>query len=156
MRRCSSSGVSSSGVAPPMPALLTSTSTAPCSDTVSKARLTDAVDVTSSSITSIGRAASAAAVRRGPALPRCRMEAHILAITQAICDHRRRLGITGPLFVGKDTHAVSGPAEHTALEVLAANGVETVLQRDDGVTPTPAISRAILVHNRARRDHLAD
>ena len=83
-------------------------------------------------------------------------EAHILAITQAICDYRRRQGIDGPLFMGKDTHAVSGPAQRTALEVLAANGVETVLQRDDGVTPTPVISRAILVHNRSRRDHLAD
>ena len=65
-------------------------------------------------------------------------------------------GIDGPLFMGKDTHALSGPAQRTALEVLAANGVETVIQRDDGVTPTPVISRAILVHNRGRHEHLAD
>ena len=83
-------------------------------------------------------------------------EAHILAITQAICDFRRDRGIDGPLFLGKDTHALSGPSQRTALEVLAAEGVETVLQRDDGFTPTPVISRAILVHNRGRSDHLAD
>ena len=83
-------------------------------------------------------------------------EMHIAAIAQAICDQRKRNGIDGPLYMGKDTHAVSGPAERTALEVLAANGVETVIQRDDGVTPTPVISRAILVHNRGRRDRLAD
>src|SRR4051812_17436375 len=83
-------------------------------------------------------------------------EAHILAISQAICDYRRDRGIDGPLFLGKDTHALSRPAERTALEVLAANGVETVIERDDGVTPTPVISRAILVHNRGRREHIAD
>jgi phosphoglucomutase len=83
-------------------------------------------------------------------------EAHILAITQAICDYRRNAGITGPLFMGKDTHALSRAAERAALEVLAANGVETFLQRDDGFTPTPVISRAILVHNRGRTDGLAD
>ena len=83
-------------------------------------------------------------------------EAHILAITQAICDYRRSQGTDGPLYMGKDTHALSGPAQRTALEVLAANSVETVIQRDDGVTPTPVISRAILVHNRGRKDQLAD
>jgi phosphoglucomutase len=83
-------------------------------------------------------------------------EAHILAITQAICDYRREQGIDGPLYLGKDTHALSGPAERTAVEVLAANGVTAIIQRDDGVTPTPVISWAILVHNRGRRDHLAD
>ena len=83
-------------------------------------------------------------------------EAHILAITQAICDYRRKQGTDGPLYIGKDTHAVSGPAQRTALEVLAANSVETVIQRDDGVTPTPVISRAILVYNRGRKEHLAD
>ena len=82
--------------------------------------------------------------------------AHIAAITQAVCDYRRSQGIDGPLYVGKDTHAVSGPAERTALEVLAANSVETIIQRDDGVTPTPVISRAILVYNRGRQSHLAD
>ena len=83
-------------------------------------------------------------------------ESHILAITQAICDYRGGKGIDGPLYMGKDTHGLSGPAQRTALEVLAANGVLTVIQRDDGVTPTPVISRAILVHNRGRTDHLAD
>ncbi|HQR68488.1 MAG TPA: phosphoglucomutase, alpha-D-glucose phosphate-specific, partial [Thermoanaerobaculia bacterium] len=83
-------------------------------------------------------------------------EQHILATTQAICDHRRARGIDGPLYLGKDTHAVSGPAERTALEVLAANGVETVVHRGDGVTPTPVVSWLILVHNRGRRERLAD
>jgi phosphomannomutase len=83
-------------------------------------------------------------------------EAHITAITQAICDYRRGQRIDGPLYMGKDTHALSEPAQRTALEVLAANGVETIIQRDGGVTPTPVISRAILVYNRGRKDHLAD
>jgi phosphoglucomutase len=82
--------------------------------------------------------------------------AHILAITQAICDYRHAHTVTGPLYMGKDTHAISGPAQRTALEVLAANDVATIIQRDDGFTPTPAISRAILVHNRGRHDRLAD
>ena len=83
-------------------------------------------------------------------------EAHILAITQAICDYRKSQGVDGPLFMGKDTHALSGPAQRTALEVLAANRVETVIQEGDGVTPTPVISRAILVHNQSHPQHLAD
>jgi phosphoglucomutase len=83
-------------------------------------------------------------------------EAHILAITQAICEFRARQGTNGPLFMGKDTHALSAPAQRTALEVLAANGVETVIQENDGAAPTPVISRAILVHNRGRRERLAD
>jgi phosphoglucomutase len=83
-------------------------------------------------------------------------EAHIAAITQAICDYRRGQTIDGPLYMGKDTHALSEPAQRTALEVLAANGVETIIQRDGGVTPTPVISWEILVHNRGRREHLAD
>ncbi len=82
--------------------------------------------------------------------------AHIGAITQAICDYRRSRGIDGPLYLGKDTHAVSGPAQASALEVLAANSVETIIQRDDGVTPTPVISWAILGYNRGRRTHVAD
>jgi phosphoglucomutase len=82
--------------------------------------------------------------------------AHILAITQAICDYRRSVGTDGPLYMGKDTHALSAPAQRTALEVLAANGVPTIIQRDDGVTPTPVISRAILVYNKGRKGHLAD
>ena len=83
-------------------------------------------------------------------------EAHILAITQSICDYRRSQAIDGPLYMGKDTHALSEPAQRTALEVLAANGVETIIQRNAGVTPTPVISRAILVYNRGRKGHLAD
>jgi phosphoglucomutase len=93
---------------------------------------------------------------RGSSLRGTFTEAHVLAITQAICDYRRSQGITGPLFMGKDTHALSGPAQRTALEVLAGNMVETLIQRDDGVTPTPVISRAILVHNRGRKEGLAD
>jgi phosphoglucomutase len=93
---------------------------------------------------------------RGTSLRGTFTEAHILAITQAICDYRRRQGIDGPLYMGKDTHALSGPAQRTALEVLAANNVQTMIQRDDGVTPTPVISRAVLVHNRGRKDRLAD
>jgi phosphoglucomutase len=83
-------------------------------------------------------------------------EAHILAITQAICEYRHANRIDGPLFMGKDTHAISEPAQRTALEVLAANNVETIIQSNDGVTPTPVISHAILVYNRGRKDHLAD
>src|ERR1022692_2929602 len=93
---------------------------------------------------------------RGSPLHGTFTESHILAITQAICDYRRAHGTGGPIFMGKDTHALSGPAQRTALEVLAANNVETIIQRDDGLTPTPVISRASLVHNRGRKDHLAD
>lgn len=93
---------------------------------------------------------------RGSPLHSSFTEAHILAITQAICDYRRAHGTTGPLYMGKDTHALSGPAQSTALEVLAANEVSTIIQRDDGFTPTPVISHAILVHNRSRSDRLAD
>src|SRR5215510_2619759 len=93
---------------------------------------------------------------RGSPLNGSFTEAHILAITQAICDYRGSQGTDGPLYMGKDTHALSGPAQRTALEVLAANGVETVIQQNDAVTPTPVISRAILVFNRDRKAHLAD
>jgi len=93
---------------------------------------------------------------RGSSLRVSFNEAHILAITKAICDYRRIQGTTGPLFMGKDTHALSGPAQSTALEVLAANEIETLIQQDDGVTPTPVISRAILVYNRDRKQDLAD
>jgi len=93
---------------------------------------------------------------RGSPLNGSFTEAHILAITQAICDYRRSQGYDGPLYMGKDTHAVSGPAQRTALEVLAANNVDTIIQRDEGFTPTPVISRAILVYNRNRKEHLAD
>ena len=93
---------------------------------------------------------------RGSSLRGTFTEAHVLAITQAICDYRCNQGTNGPLYMGKETHALSGPAQRTALEVLAANNVETVIQRGDGVTPTPVISRAILVHNRGRKQQLAD
>ena len=93
---------------------------------------------------------------RGTPLKGTFTESHILAITQAICDYRRMQGIDGPLLMGKDTHAISAPAQITALEVLAANGVETIIQHNDGVTATPVISHAILVYNRGRKDHLAD
>src|SRR6516165_6162143 len=93
---------------------------------------------------------------RGTPLNGTFTEAHILAITQAICDYRRGEGTDGPLYMGKDTHALSAPAQRTALEVLAANGVETIIQSGDAVTPTPVISRAILVYNRGRTERLAD
>ncbi len=93
---------------------------------------------------------------RGSSLKGTFTEAHILAITQAICEYRRDQGIDGPLYMGKDTHALSAPAQRTALEVLAANEVDTVIQRDDGFTPTPAVSHAILIYNRGREQQLAD
>jgi phosphoglucomutase len=93
---------------------------------------------------------------RGSSLHGTFTEAHVLAITQAICDYRKRQGTDGPLYMGKDTHALSGPAQRTALEVLAANNVETTIHRNDSVTPTPVISWFILAYNRGRREHLAD
>jgi phosphoglucomutase len=93
---------------------------------------------------------------RGSPLHGSFTEAHILAITQAICDYRTAHGTSGPLYMGKDTHALSGPAQRSALEVLAANNIETVIQQGDGFTPTPVISHAILVHNRSRSSSLAD
>lgn len=93
---------------------------------------------------------------RGSPLRGSFTEAHILAITQAICEFRLRQGTDGPLFMGKDTHALSSPAQRTALEVLAANRIDTVIQPQDGVTPTPVVSRAILSYNRSRSAHLAD
>jgi len=93
---------------------------------------------------------------RGSSLRGTFTEAHILAITQAICDYRRSRGSDGPLYMGKDTHALSAPAQRSALEVLAANGVEAAIQQDDGFTPTPVVSRAILVYNRGRKEHFAD
>jgi phosphoglucomutase len=93
---------------------------------------------------------------RGSPFQRAFNEAHILAVTQAICEYRAQQGITGPLFMGKDTHGVSEPAERTALEVLAANGVETIVQEGGGFTPTPVISHAILTYNYQRSTALAD
>ena len=83
-------------------------------------------------------------------------EAHILATTQAICDYRQAQGIDGPLYLGKDTHALSGPAQCDALEVLAANGVTALIDGADRYTPTPALSHAILRHNAGRGTGLAD
>ncbi|HNA86972.1 MAG TPA: phosphoglucomutase, alpha-D-glucose phosphate-specific, partial [Nitrospira sp.] len=93
---------------------------------------------------------------RGSSLKRTFNEAHILAITQAICEYRIKAGTTGPLFVGKDTHALSAPAQRSALEVLAANGVEVRLDKDDGYTPTPVMSHAIIQTNRDRTSGFAD
>jgi len=93
---------------------------------------------------------------RGSSLRTAFNEHHILAITQAICLYRAERGIDGPLFLGIDTHALSEAARVSALEVLAANGIEVMLDANDGYTPTPAVSHAILTYNRGRRSHLAD
>jgi len=93
---------------------------------------------------------------RGSSLKTAFNELHILATTQAICDYRRQQGIGGPLFLGIDTHALSEPAFVSAMEVLAANGVEVMIDRDRGYTPTPVISHAILTYNRGRKSGLAD
>jgi phosphoglucomutase len=93
---------------------------------------------------------------RGSAFNKAFNEAHILAISQAICEYRRQQRINGPLFLGMDTHALSEPAFASALEVLAANGVEVMIDRDSGYTPTPAISHAILTYNHGRTTGLAD
>ena len=93
---------------------------------------------------------------RGSSLRGAFNEAHVLAIAQAICEYRKTQGINGPLYIGKDTHALSEPAFATALEVLAANGVETMIDSSDGYTPTPAVSHAILTYNRGRTSGLAD
>ncbi len=93
---------------------------------------------------------------RGTPLDGSLTAAHIAAITQAICDYRRAQSIDGPLYMGKDTHALSSLSQDTALEVLAGNDVDTIVQRDGGFTPTPVVSRAILVRNQGRTAHLAD
>ncbi len=93
---------------------------------------------------------------RGSALRVSFNDDHIAAATQAICEYRARSGITGPLYMGRDTHALSEPAFVTALEVLAANDVRVLIDSRDGYTPTPALSRAILIHNEDRADGLAD
>src|SRR5689334_5560674 len=87
---------------------------------------------------------------RGSAFRAAFNEAHILATTEAICRYRAGQGYTGPLFIGRDTHALSEPAWRTALEVLAARGVDVRIDSGDGFTPTPAVSHAILVANRGR------
>ena len=93
---------------------------------------------------------------RGSSFARAFNEWHILAVTQAICDYRKKQGIDGPLYIGFDTHALSRPAFASAMEVLAANGVETMVSANDEDTPTPAVSHAILVYNRGRKSGLAD
>jgi phosphoglucomutase len=93
---------------------------------------------------------------RGSSSQRTFNEWHILAISQAICAHRKAQGIDGPLFIGCDTHALSQPAFASAMEVLAANGVEVIVSADDDPTPTPAVSHAILTYNRNRKTGLAD
>jgi phosphoglucomutase len=93
---------------------------------------------------------------RGSAFRGSFNEFHVLAITQAICEYRKREAIGGPLYIGKDTHALSEPALRSALEVLAANGVQTMIDRDDGYTPTPVVSHAILAYNRPRPAQQAD
>ncbi|HQI80687.1 MAG TPA: phosphoglucomutase, alpha-D-glucose phosphate-specific, partial [Deltaproteobacteria bacterium] len=112
-------------------------------------------------------------IRPDPTDPRCRVsfgtsghrgsslagsfnEEHILAITQAICDYKKEMHIDGPLFLGMDTHALSGPAFRTALEVLAANALTVMIAEGGAYTPTPVISHAILEYNRGRKDGLAD
>ena len=93
---------------------------------------------------------------RGSSFDNAFNEWHVLAMSQAIADYRRQKGIDGPLFLGIDTHALSTPAFNSAVEVLAANGVELMLSKDDEYTPTPAVSHAILVYNRGRTTGLAD
>jgi phosphoglucomutase len=93
---------------------------------------------------------------RGSPLERTFNEVHILAVSQAICAHRKVCGIDGSLFIGFDTHALSTPAFASALEVLAGNGVEVMISAHDDPAPTPAISHAILTHNRNRNNGLAD
>jgi phosphoglucomutase len=93
---------------------------------------------------------------RGSSLNMSFTEDHIMAIAQAICEYRAKKGITGPLFIGKDTHALSTPAEKTALQVFAANGVTAMIDKDGGYTPTPVISHVILTYNKGRTDGLAD
>lgn len=93
---------------------------------------------------------------RGSAFKRSFNEAHILAVTQGICEYRKSQGTTGPLYLGMDTHALSEPAFASALEVLAANGIETLIDQEDGYTPTPVISHAILTYNRGKTSGLAD
>ncbi len=93
---------------------------------------------------------------RGSSFDRSFNEWHIVAITQAICQYRASQQITGPLFLGMDTHALSVPATASALEVLAANGVEVCIAKDDEYTPTPAVSHAVLTYNKGRTSGLAD
>jgi len=103
-----------------------------------------------------GRVSFGTSGHRGSALRGSFNEFHVLAITQAICDYRKKESFDGPLYMGRDTHAVSEPAQRSALEVLSANGVNTLIDSADGYTPTPAVSHAILTHNRERTTARAD
>jgi phosphoglucomutase len=127
------------------------------SDLVDVGRLVDAYyDTTPDPAVPTQRVAFGTSGHRGSSLAASFNEAHILATTEAICRYRRGRGIDGPLFVGRDTHALSEPAFRTALEVLAANDVDVRIDAARRFTPTPAVSHAILVHNRGRREGLAD
>jgi phosphoglucomutase len=130
---------------------------APASLLVNVARLITAYysDVPDPSVVS-QRVAFGTSGHRGSAFATAFNEAHILAISQAVCQYRKQAGVDGPLFLGMDTHALSEPAFASALEVLAANGVETMIDAARGYTPTPVISHAILTYNRGRKTGLAD
>jgi phosphoglucomutase len=130
---------------------------APASMLVNVARLITAYysDVPDPSVVS-QRVAFGTSGHRGSAFATAFNEAHILAISQAVCQYRKQAGVDGPLFLGMDTHALSEPAFASALEVLAANGVETMIDAARGYTPTPVISHAILTYNRGRKTGLAD
>jgi phosphoglucomutase len=104
----------------------------------------------------VQRVAFGTSGHRGTSLKNTFNEGHILATTQAICDYRREKGLTGPLFIGIDTHALAEPALASAVEVFAANGVEVMIDKDHGYTPTPVISHAILTYNKGRTSGLAD
>ena len=129
----------------------------PQSSLVNVAKLVDAYysDVPDPSVAA-QRVAFGTSGHRGSAFARSFNEWHVLAITQAICQYRKSKGINGPLFLGIDTHALSAPACATALEVLAANGVDVLLAEHDEYTPTPAVSHAILAYNRRRAADFAD
>jgi len=130
---------------------------APASMLVDVAKLLDAyVDLRPDPSIAAQRVAFGTSGHRGSSFARSFNEWHVLAISQAICEYRRQQGIDGPLYLGIDTHALSQPAFETALEVLAANGVETLIARGGEFTPTPAISHAILNYNRDRKTGLAD
>lgn len=130
---------------------------APDSILVDVAALLDAyADLQPDPAVAAQRVAFGTSGHRGSSFERSFNEWHVLAISQAICEYRASHGIDGPLFLGIDTHALSAPARDSALEVLAANGVEVLIAANSEFTPTPAISHAILCHNRGRTDHLAD
>ena len=130
---------------------------APSSMLVDVRKLLDAyVDLRPDPSEASQRVAFGTSGHRGSSFDRSFNEWHVLAISQAICDYRKQKGIIGPLFIGIDTHALSRPAFESALEVLVANDVPVMVSAGDEYTPTPAVSHAILVYNRGRREGLAD